>query len=86
MAVLDIEDAVIADGDPVGVSAEVLKNTLGAIEGRLTIDDPLLVIKMPPEGLEGSGLFEMADAAVERKRPLFEAAIEEIQELAFEQR
>ena len=29
IAVPDGEDAVIADGDPVGISAEVLKNPLG---------------------------------------------------------
>ena len=42
MAVTDVEDAVIVEGDPVGISAEVLKDSLDAIEGRLAIDDPLL--------------------------------------------
>ena len=53
IAVLDGEDAVIADGDPVSISAEVLKDPLGAIEGRFAIDDPLLMIEMSPEGFEG---------------------------------
>ena len=35
---MDAEDAVIADCDPVGISAEVLKDTLDAIERRLAID------------------------------------------------
>ena len=65
IAVLDGEDAVIADRDPVGISAEVLKYPLGAIKGRFAIDDPLLMIKMSPEGFEGPGLLEMADAAGE---------------------
>jgi len=38
--VLDGEDAVIADGDPMGISTEVLKDTLGAIKGRLATDVP----------------------------------------------
>ena len=38
---MDVEDAVIADRDAVGISAEVLKNPQCAIEGRLAIDDPL---------------------------------------------
>ena len=50
IAVPDGEDAVIADRDSVGISAEVLKDPLGAIEGRFAIDDPLLMIEMPPEG------------------------------------
>jgi len=33
IAALDIKDSVIADSDPVGISAEVLKNPRGAIEG-----------------------------------------------------
>ena len=50
IAIPDVEDAVIADRDPVGISAEVLKDTLGAIEGRFAIDDPLLMIELFPEG------------------------------------
>ena len=45
-AVPDGEDAVIADRNPVSISAEVLKDTLRAIEGWLAIDDPLLMVKI----------------------------------------
>jgi hypothetical protein len=38
-----VEDAVIADGDPVGISAEVLEDTLDTVEGRFAIDDPFLM-------------------------------------------
>jgi hypothetical protein len=67
MAVLDSEDAVIADGDSMGISAEVLKDPLGAIEGRFAIDDPLLVVEKSSERFEGSGFLEMANAAGEYK-------------------
>ena len=86
IAVLDGEDAVIADRDPVSISAEVLKDPLGAIEGRFAIDDPLLMIKMSPEGFEGSGFLEMADAAGEYKIIRRETFFEKVKELAFEQR
>jgi hypothetical protein len=86
IAVLDGNDAVIADRDSVGISAEVLKNTHGAIEGRLAIDDPLLMIELFPEGFEGSGFLEMADAAGEYEITRFEAVFEEVKELASEQR
>jgi len=84
-AVLDGEDAVVADGDPVGISAEVLKDPRGAIKGRFAIDDPLLMVKMFSEGFEGSGFLEMADAAGEYKIPRCEAVFEEVKELASEQ-
>ncbi len=80
------EDAVIADGDPVGISAKVLKDTLDAIEGRFAIDDPLLIIEMSPEGFEGSGFLEMADAAGEYEIAPCEAFFEKVKELPSEQR
>jgi hypothetical protein len=86
MAVPVGEDAVIADGDSMGIPAEVLKDPLGAIEGRFAIDDPLLMIKMSPEGFEGSGFLEMADAAGEYKIIRRETFFEKVKELAFEQR
>ena len=52
---------VIADGDPVGISAEVLKDTLDAIEGGFAIDDPLLMIELAPESFKVLRLLEMAD-------------------------
>jgi hypothetical protein len=85
-AVPDVEDAVIADRDPVSISAEVLKDTLRAIEGWLAIDDPLLMVKMSPEGFEGSGLLEIADTSGEYEITRFEAFFEKAKELALEQR
>ena len=86
IAALDIKDSVIADSDPVGISAEVLKDAVGAIEGWFAIDDPLLMVKMSPEGFEGSGLLEIADVAGEYEITRFEAVFEEVKELAPEQR
>ena len=42
MAIPVGKDAVVTDGNPVGISAEVLKDTFGAIEGRLAVDHTLL--------------------------------------------
>ena len=49
------KDAVIADGDPMGISAEVLENPLGATKGRFAIDNPLLLIELSPEDSKFSG-------------------------------
>jgi hypothetical protein len=40
----------------VGISTEVLKDTLDAIEGRLAIDDPLFTMELAPEYLKVPGL------------------------------
>jgi hypothetical protein len=86
LAVLDVEDTVIADGDPVSISAEVLKDALDAIEGGLAIDDPLLTIELVSEPLKVFGWFEMADGVGEYKSIRLEASFEKVKELSFEQR
>ena len=62
-AVPECEDALIADGDPVSVPAEVLQDTLRAMEGRFAIDDPLLMIESSSELFEGMGVIEVVDNA-----------------------
>ena len=84
IAVPDIEDAVIADGDPVGISPEVLKYPFGATEGRFAIDNPLLLIELFPEDLEVPELLEMTDTAGEYKTIRREAFFEKAKELTFE--
>jgi hypothetical protein len=86
MAVMDGEDAVIAEGDPVGISAEVLKDTLDAIEGGFAIDDPLFMIELAPKSLEVLGRLEMTDTVGEYKLIRLEAFLKEVKELPFEQR
>jgi hypothetical protein len=67
IAVLGFENTVITDSYPVGISAKVLKDTLGAVERRLAIDDPLFMIELSSEYLKGSGVLKMTDAAGEDK-------------------
>jgi hypothetical protein len=86
IAVPDVEDSVVADSDSVGISAEILKDPLGAIEGRFAIDDPLLLIELFSEDLEVPGLLEMADTAGEYKIIRREAFFEKAKELTSEQR
>ena len=43
------KDAVVADGDPVGISPEILENPLGTTKRRFAVDDPLLMIEMSSE-------------------------------------
>lgn len=85
-AVPEGKDAVIIDHRSMGIPAEILQDTHGAIERRFAIHDPLLMIELSPECLEGAGLFEMTDRAGEDKVICCEALFEEIEELASEQR
>gem|GEM_PF-2345200 len=67
IAVLDLDDTVIADSYPVGISAQILKDTLGAVKRRLAIDNPFFVIELSSEYLKGSGGLQMTDASREDK-------------------
>jgi hypothetical protein len=69
----------------VGISAEVLKDPLGAIEGRFAIDDPLLPVERSLKGFEVSGIFEMPETVGKNKSTSFEDIIEEVKELPSEQ-
>lgn len=85
LTVLDCADAVIADGDPVGISAEVLQGPLGAIAGGFAIGGPLFTVQMPPERLEVSGVLEMVEMGGKDQISFWEAIFEEVEELASEQ-
>jgi hypothetical protein len=58
---------VIADSDPVGISAKVLKDTLSTIEGWFAVDNPFFMVKLSSEDLKGFGVLQMTDAAGEDK-------------------
>jgi hypothetical protein len=83
LAVPDGEEAVIADGDSVGISTQVLQDPLGASEGRFAIDHPFFMVERPPEGFEVSGTFELVG---KDQLPALEGLFEEVQELTSEQR
>ena len=52
LVVLHPHDPVVADRDPVGVSAEILKNAFGSVERRFAVDDPLLLVQIGDQGIE----------------------------------
>ena len=45
LATLDIDDAMIGDGDTMGVASEIVEHLLRACHGPLGIDHPRLVIE-----------------------------------------
>ena len=82
----EVEEAVIADGDPVSISTQVLKDTFGTIEGGLAIDDPLSTIELAPELFKVLGRLEMADRVGEYQSIRLEASFEKVKKLPSEQR
>jgi hypothetical protein len=85
LAILEGEEAVIADSDSVGISAEVLKDSLGAIEGRFAIDAPLFAVERSLKGFEVFGIFEMTETVGKNELPFFKEVIEEVKEVTSEQ-
>jgi hypothetical protein len=69
----------------VGISAKVLKDTFGAIEGWFAVDNPPFLIELFPEALEVAGLLEKIDTAGEYKIIRQEAFFEKAEELTSEQ-
>ena len=43
------QEAVIADGDAMGVASQIGQHVVWATKGRLGVDDPLLAKKWPQE-------------------------------------
>jgi hypothetical protein len=67
IAILYFEDTVIADSNPMGISAKVLKDSLSAIKRRLAIDNPFFMVKRSSERLKSLGVFQMPNATGEDK-------------------
>jgi len=84
-AVSVVEESVIADGNPMGISAKVLEDPFGAIKGRFAIDDPLLAVETVSVGFEGAGVFEITEAVRKDQMPFSVTIFEKIKELASEQ-
>jgi hypothetical protein len=85
IAVLNIEDTIVADRYSMSVSAQILEDTLGTIERWLAIDNPFFMIELPSEYLKGSGVLQITDAPWEDKITRFKTAFKIVQELTPEQ-
>ena len=65
--ILKLEDTVIADSYPVGISAEVLKDSFDTVKWRFAVDYPLLMVELFSEAIEGMEFPEMTKNAREYK-------------------
>jgi hypothetical protein len=59
--VVDVEQALVRDGNPVGVKTKVAKEGVGFAEGCLGVDHPVLLVERILESGEGGRLDEISD-------------------------
>ena len=86
LTVLDGEEAVVGDGDAVGVLTEVVEDLVGAGEGALGVDDPLGLAEGLEVAGEGVGVIESgARGAAELEPAGAEGLLEQFEEEAAEQ-
>src|SRR5260370_28053836 len=80
----DGEQAMVGDGDTMGVTREIVQHMLGSAEGRLGIDDPVLLEQGAQEGGEGLFVVERRALAAERELAVAKSASQSSDELAAE--
>ena len=59
--VIDVEQALVRYGNPVGVKTKVAKEGVGFAEGCLGVDHPVLIVERILESCEGGWLDEISD-------------------------
>jgi len=60
--VIDVEDAVVGDGNPMGVKAEVAKERVRLLERGLGVDNPVFVVELALELGEGDRIEQAGHA------------------------
>jgi hypothetical protein len=76
---------VVGDRDAVGVAGKILQDVLGAVEGRLGINDPLSASCLVEEAVERRRAPVPSEAAVQIQPSVPERSGELCQELATEE-
>jgi len=84
VAVTDIDQTVVGNGDAVRVTAEILQNLLGAGPRRLGIDDPLVSIELIKVGGEALRGPELGHLGCERESPGGRQPVKGLEELGAE--
>jgi hypothetical protein len=67
ITVMDFYDTIIADSDLVGISAQILKDTLSSVKRRFAIDNPFFMVELSSEYFKDMWVSQMTDTAWEDK-------------------
>jgi hypothetical protein len=73
LVLLESHQAMVGDGDAMGIAGEVAEHMMGTAEGGLGIDDPVLTEQGAQEGAEGLFVFERLERSGEGELVLLEA-------------
>src|SRR3974390_1133756 len=83
LAIRKRNESMVGDGDAVGVAAQILEHILGASEGRLAVDHPVVsVVEGPQPGSEDLGLSQGGEVAIEAELAALEGGAEGEDKLA----
>jgi len=83
-ASVEFNKAMVGDGDPVSIEAQVFDYLLGASERRFAEDHPFLAIQLPHETLKGMGLVKVLNVCPESELVCEKGIFEIREELASE--
>jgi hypothetical protein len=78
--VVHTDKTVVRDGNAVCIASEVVEDLLGSGEGRLGIDDPFHRAVVFDEFVEGGGLGQVLEAAMEVECGVFKGLRDEVKE------
>lgn len=84
-AVVDAEQSLVGDGDPVGIAGEVFEDLPRSTERRLSINDPVFVTQGFEQSLPGFGMLEVAKSTVELKLFVLEGVVQVSEKLSSKQ-
>jgi hypothetical protein len=76
------DESVVGDGHAMGVAAQILEHILGATEGWLGVDHPMLSEKWPQPGSADFGLSEEGQIPRKAELTVLEGGLETGDELA----
>jgi len=72
--VVEGDETVVGDGDPMSVAGEIAQYMMGSAEGRFGVDDPVQTEEGTQEGAEGSFILQRLERAGEGKLALLQSS------------
>ena len=84
LTVFDLDEPVIGDGHPVGVSSQVLKNLFGSPKGLFGINNPLLLIQLVTESAKRTRILQFGDRTTKIEFTVIVGLLQRSQEFATE--
>jgi len=82
LAIGEVHDPVVGDGDPMRVAGQVVEDVFGPSEGSFGVDHPILTEQRPQKSMEGFLFADPFQASGEHQFPVTESELETGNELA----